>query len=1237
MATDTNKARSIQEFVETRIEEIVSNYESTPALILFMGMTAPLARTALSSRHALPGTSDAFDSSGHLDFEKLSSQDMKNQITMGLMSLDGPRILLYEQALPVQQILDNLFSGTIVIVKNNLFAQTNPIPCAAAEEELEDLFNAIEAGASEPTGAIGSFYAEVTPAEQGWLVKPVLLDLPNSNVDDSSQSLFPADSAAPVNGTPSNQPVYVSENALASYAKRLLLGEKPQPVSFIWEDAEAGNRSLLNQQGAIASVLEFLGITSESLKSEILQEASNPERLLPYLKKYWGPDAEFRTLRIYENPDRDNKMAEISQGDVADLAVVQAECALNGQGGYRDIFVTAPTGAGKSLLFQLPAIYLAEHYSAVTIVIEPLKALMRDQVSSLRHRGVRNVVAINSDQSYDERLEAYEKIKAGEVSIVYLSPELLLGSSILEIVSSRKLGLVVIDEVHTVTSWGKDFRPDYWYLGSYLAKCRKREMDFPVFCMTATAVYGGRDDAVMQTVRDLELISPHIMLGNPRRNDISFDIRRVPKSQYAGRIDEVKTSLAVAAAQRFVGNDSHAIIYCPYRSHVNAVTEAAVGNFDGSSKVLGFHGGMDNDYKKHVEASFKDRTCLVLVSTKAFGMGVDVDDITDVYHYAPTGNLSDYVQEIGRGARKKNLTATASIDFFQSDSSYARQLYQLSRFYDWQLRDIMEKLYELYTSRPTGKRSQNLLVSPDSFSYLFPDETDDTKRVNKTKSALMMVSKDLEERFGFPVVIVRPKPSFTKCFICIDSSISRQFAASYGTYIKLVHSQTQRTEHHAGQHDVHITDAGDIYELNAASMWEEQFPSYTFADFKRRLFTGELLPFDTDGLVSSRVKLQIKFKTNADTVRGLFSAYAQALEGVFTQLARGGEFSDTDFKQVFAEHLGASAPALENPKLLLKSFINPIDSSNYGKKSQRFKFIIRRTSGKQTGKSMSATYKVKYADVMSLADTLVQKLEVVIPSRGDTYVRYLKNIGAGSISTIAELLEVLGLASYEARGGEEPEIFVRLNDPGKLHQLAQNDKFRNRVLRDMNSRHQYASEVITRFFNSDMNDAERWDLIEEYFLGNDNRVAQILGMDCDSDDPIVSKIRYRGKQELFLGPTLSIASEGNRFEGPLFRLWNELTQSCSNAQELADLQVLKSNMRGNAYERPYQHAVLELQDDPAPIQPLLIWKGSRVILFGLSQKHDFERASSSDWTCYLLGESNVDDLAANTHTPIEIG
>ena len=132
---------------------------------------------------------------------------------------------------------------------------------------------------------------------------------------------------------------------------------------------------------------------------------------------------------------------------------------------YRDIFVTAPTGAGKSVMFQIPAVYAANKFGSLTIVISPLVELMNDQVENLEERGYHKAARINSD--------ILKKIDVGEIDILYLSPEALLSYSIENIIGTRDISAIIIDEAHIVTTWGQGFRPDYWYLGTYIERLRR--------------------------------------------------------------------------------------------------------------------------------------------------------------------------------------------------------------------------------------------------------------------------------------------------------------------------------------------------------------------------------------------------------------------------------------------------------------------------------------------------------------------------------------------------------------------------------------------------------------------------------------------------------------------------------------------------------------------------------------------------------------------------------------------
>lgn len=206
-----------------------------------------------------------------------------------------------------------------------------------------------------------------------------------------------------------------------------------------------------------------------------------------------------------------------------------------------------------AILFQLPALYLAEKYNLVTIVVSPLIALMNDQVDQLqRERGISIAACINSTMTIEERLYAMEQVRTGHKSLLYMAPELLLSTNLQAFLGGRQVGLVVIDEAHTVTSWGRDFRSDYWFLGDFLKKAKRNGLSFPVLCLTATAVYSGEDDVVNDTINELGLERTIIHLGNVRRSNIIFDICRHDKDKLSTKVETAKMDLTLQRMREYV-------------------------------------------------------------------------------------------------------------------------------------------------------------------------------------------------------------------------------------------------------------------------------------------------------------------------------------------------------------------------------------------------------------------------------------------------------------------------------------------------------------------------------------------------------------------------------------------------------------------------------------------------------------------------------------------------------------
>lgn len=303
----------------------------------------------------------------------------------------------------------------------------------------------------------------------------------------------------------------------------------------------------------------------------------------------------------------------------------------------RDVFITAPTGAGKSLIFQLPAFYVAEQ-GDLTIVISPLKALMTDQVGNLRsERGYQKVAYINSDLNFIDRENIIRRCKEGDIDILYLSSESLLSYNINYFIGERNLGLVIIDEAHLITTWGRDFRVDYWFLGNHLNKIRKYgNYTFPLVALTATAVYGGINDVVFDSISSLYMHDPYKFIGEVIRNDIEFVID-THDDYPSGSYDTNKEEETVKFIEGIDEIGCKTIVYAPFRRHIDRLWSKAEERKNGMAVT--YHGGMSSDTQKDVYTRFRTNQTKVMICTKAFGMGIDIPDIQCVYHHAPSGLL----------------------------------------------------------------------------------------------------------------------------------------------------------------------------------------------------------------------------------------------------------------------------------------------------------------------------------------------------------------------------------------------------------------------------------------------------------------------------------------------------------------------------------------------------------------------------------------------------------------------
>ena len=414
-------------------------------------------------------------------------------------------------------------------------------------------------------------------------------------------------------------------------------------------------------------------------------------------------DARKALKRWFGHPDF-RERPQSRDGESVQRAIVEKHL------GREHVLGILPTGTGKSLCYQLPALMRYEATGALTVVISPLVALMSDQVEAMRRDNITCATTINGLLSMPERADALARIRLGDAGIVLVAPEQLRNRSFRKAIAGRRIGAWVVDEAHCLSKWGHDFRPDYRYVARYIAE-HHGEDAAPILCLTATARHDVIEDIRAHFEQTLQA-RLEIVDGGTDRTNLDFVVMPTSSSQ---RIEHIHRAVEDALAKAGSGGT---IVYCTTRRNTEETAQALA---DKGLSAQHFHAGLSPERKREVQRGFHEGDIDVVVATNAFGMGIDKPDVRAVIHAEIPGSLESYLQEAGRAGRDGGH-AHCLLLFEPGDAEQQFSLTARSRLERRDIQAVLRAIRRLDDRRLRHSRDSEDSVIATSGEILLEDE-----------------------------------------------------------------------------------------------------------------------------------------------------------------------------------------------------------------------------------------------------------------------------------------------------------------------------------------------------------------------------------------------------------------------------------------------------------------------------------------------------------------------------------
>lgn len=1012
------------------------------------------------------------------EISKLINKDSKMQYYYENIFNKKRRVIYYDEYLILKEFLRGSSNNNIAILINNIYINYYPLTSSLNKDVLEVLIkNDIEDNEIK--------YSEELSLDKDIKIYTTIyssvIELDNKYYCIYNEDIDNYNSIEEIKEEYFNLYVEEAFNFEKNLNKRYQVIEIVEETDYLYflERINSIKENIyLDINWNEKEIEKKIGILKNIYKIQIELYSKEEKELPKYneiyniLKKYWGYNS-FRELSLYDAEKIQEGIKEVynlSQENIINTIINESENAYRSYG--RDVFVTAPTGAGKSVMFQIPAIYLTERYEGVVIVISPLIGLMKDQVNNLKNKGYQYVRTLNSEISLTEKNEILEEIKDGTCKILYISPETLIGNSMLESILSndKKLALLVIDEAHIVTTWGKQFRPDYWYLGDYITKIRRKYQkqdghSFIIATFTATATYGGEENMFEETKSSLNMSNPHKYFGFIKRDDIEFNIIQAKTKTNKQEYRKDKYELLMNHIKRCLYHKKKCLIYFPTVALIEDFkTYLCLYNYD--KKIVTYYANMKKSDKNESEERFRNGEVKIMLATKAFGMGIDINDIEVIIHFAPTGNVCDYLQEVGRAARKEKLLGTAIYDFMNNDFKYINRFHGISTLKKYQLVEVIKKIYSLYINERQNneskfyiKKRNELLLDVEIFSHIFnnPMLDDSEDILNKVKTALLIIQKDFENTKKYSPFKMRPIPLFSKGYFKVDKVLKELLSNEFSK-------------------EIFELEKEDIYKVNLKRIWEDRFSSkYSFPQFKYLLYTKDSEKIKNENLLNliPCLKVEVFYEKRYEQI---FSKVIKIFEDTIYSYLLKGQYLDKDtLKNEFISKGIRKFQAEVIAEALLQNIIL------YEK---RFYKSLNRNLVKTLTDNDGTIRYLFYNSIDEYLKWLRGGIKD-INNRLEEGVIYLDNFQKQQeIIQLLGIYEVMELLTFKSLGGLGGEIYIYVSETKTMEQVIRKPYlYRNTILEKVEKRHSVNVNMLNYLYSNKFSSNEIWNIIEDYFIG----------------------------------------------------------------------------------------------------------------------------------------------------------